>query len=310
MAKSRILWITLLAVLLSACQSTAQTPAAQPTWTVVPLPVQKTAASVAAATPSPTLTAAPNGMVETDGETSADAAVSAAARSYFQALEKGDFQAAANLYSTFSLMIAGVTRDEAALKLQAEMVNGSRWSSLEVKETRPLDDHTILVHVTYKYEKNDSPTSNATPVATEKAPVTQIDALWPLRLENSHWLYNRDNVIDYRILDVPEQAMGGLIVKPRQLTRFSDHIRLTLMVQNITNEAIVLGQVNEIMAMFTFKDQQIEAVKKQIIFDRLSTNPLATIDVMGLYESYPTGVIIRQWKNYNVKPWFTFQFAE
>jgi len=64
------------------------------------------------------------------------------------------------------------------------------------------------------------------------------------------------------------------------------------------------------MAMFQFKDQQVEAVKKQMIFDRLRTNPQAAVEVLGLYETYPTSVLIRQWKNYNVKPWFMFDFTE
>jgi hypothetical protein len=315
MKKLRILSLILplLVLLLTACQAaTLPAPAALPAWTVVPLPAQATAAATA---PAPTPTAPAAAGVVGPSAAEKDPAVSAAVEtvsSYFQALEDGDFQAAAQLYSDFSLMIAGATRAEAALDLQGQMARGARWSELVVKDSRRFDARTVLVHVTYRLEAKDSAVTGAAVKNTAKPQGTpsQMDELWPVRLENGRWLYNRANLIDYRVLDVPEQATGGLIVKPRQLARFSDHITLTLMVQNQTNEAIVMGQANEVMATFLFNGQKVEAVQKRMIFDRLRSSPQATIEVRGLFETYPDGVTLRQWKNYKVKPWFTFSFTD
>lgn len=290
----------LLALLLAACQGVTPSPATRPTWTVVPLPEQDVTNLNVTPGPRPVL-AFPTATAGTPSVAEQDPAVTAA-RSYFMALQEGNYQAAAALYSNFSLMMSEMTQGEAALDLQGQMARGSHWSDLEVKETRPFDDRTVLVHVSYRFEGEDA--------ATGQIAQSQPDEWWPMRLENGRWLYNRDQLVDYRILDVTAQATGGLIVKPLRITRFSDRIRLTLMVQNTTNEVIVLGQANEKMAIFSFQDQQIEAVKKQMIFDRLRTNPEVNIEVMGLYENYPESIIIRQWKNYNVQPWFTFQLTE
>jgi len=302
MKKTCVFLIFLLFFLLPACQDATPVTATRPVWTVVPLPAQTTGDLAITPTPSPILNAPATATVAGSTTEEQDLAV-AAVNNYFKALEAGDFQAAADLYSNFSLTVAGISRAEAALLLQGEMARGSRWSSLEVKDSRQFDNQTMLVHVTYQMD-------NKSPSDKDQVTQTQVDELWPIRRENARWLYNRENLIDYRILDVAEQAMGGLIVKPIQLTRFSDHMTLTLMVQNTTNDAIVLGQANEIMAMFQFGDQQVEAVKKQMVFDRLRTNPQVAIEVLGLYETYPESVIIRQWKNYSVKPWFTFTLTD
>jgi hypothetical protein len=94
-----------------------------------------------------------------------------------------------------------------------------------------------------------------------------------------------------------------------RLARYSDHMTLTLLVQNSTNDPIVLGQTNEVLAAFTFKDQTVEAVKKQMVFQRLRTYSDVTIEVKGLFSSYPEEVIIRQWKNLQVAPWYDFKFS-
>jgi hypothetical protein len=127
--------------------------------------------------------------------------------------------------------------------------------------------------------------------------------------ENNRWLYNRNNLIDFHSLTMDEQTMAGLRVRPVRLARYSDHMALTLLVQNTTNDTIVLGQTNEILAAFTFKDQTVEAVKKQMIFQRLRSYSDATIEVKGLFTSYPERVIIRQWKNLKVAPWYDFKFS-
>jgi hypothetical protein len=81
-------------------------------------------------------------------------------------------------------------------------------------------------------------------------------------------------------------------------------------VQNGTNEAIVLGQPNEILATFSFGDQQVEAEKTRFIFDRLRSYPDTILDVKGLYTRYPDAVEIRRWKNLQTPPWFTFVLTE
>ncbi len=303
MRKTRTPWMILLALLLSACQGAPTTASsALPSWTAIPIPA--TAPGGNSAPTIPPLPAVTTTAIV--GQIPADAVIlngaADAARGYFAALEAGDCEAAASFYSSFSLMLDGLTRSEASLALQGEMASGTKWSALDVRDITWFNSQTGLIHVVYHKETKDAKTG-----ATSQA---SMDELWPMRMETGKWRYNRSNLIDYRVLDVAEQATGGLIVKPRQITRFSDRMRLTLVVQNTTNEAIVLGQANEILAKFQFKDRQVEAVKKQMIFDRLRTNPQVTIEVLGLYESYPDSVIIRQWKNYKVKPWFSFRLTE
>jgi hypothetical protein len=48
------------------------------------------------------------------------------------------------------------------------------------------------------------------------------------------------------------QTMAGLRVRPVRLARYSDHMALTLLVQNTTSDTIVLGQTDEILTAFTF----------------------------------------------------------
>ena len=93
---------------------------------------------------------------------------------------------------------------------------------------------------------------------------------------------------------------------PTQITRYPDRYRLGLFVQNRTNDTIVLGQPNEILALFTFGDQTVEAEKDQLVFERLKTYPDAGIEVKGEFPDYPDQVDIRKWKNYNVAPWYSF----
>jgi hypothetical protein len=64
------------------------------------------------------------------------------------------------------------------------------------------------------------------------------------------------------------------------------------------------------MAAFIFKDQQIEADKKPLTFGPLRTYSQAIVEAKGLFDSFPDGVIIRQWRYYKVAPWFTFRFTD
>jgi hypothetical protein len=285
-------------LLLSACQ-TGGAPAAvstsAPTPTPSPIPLPTEAALADPPTPAPLPTASLTPSPSTDP-------AAQAIQDFFSNLGNKDPKAAADLYSTFSLTADNLTRGNAAEELHNQMQSGTTWSGLEVKDTQTLDEKTILVHVLYTLTTRDPKTGKSTE--------TKKDELWPVRRENDQWRYNRNNLIDFRTLSIPDKAMGGLRIKPLQLLRFSDHLRLLMMVQNTTNEAIVLGQPNEIMASFGFKDQQVEAAKQQLIFQPLRTYSQVGIDVNGLFPNFPDEVSIRQWKNLQVEPWFKFRFNE
>jgi len=261
--------------------STADQPASQVQATPVPTIVAKAAVTSTA--------------VDTVG--SAEKTV----LGYFEALENQDPRSAVKWLSNYSMIAEKTTREASAAALQARMVQGNRWSAVEVKESREQNDNTILVHVLYKMETKDSKTSAVAE--------TQQDEWWPVRLENGKWLYNWNNVIDYRGLDVAAQSTGGLTINPVQITRYTDRLSLVLFVQNRTNEPIVLGQPNEILAIFTFGAEKIEAEKAQLVFDRLQTYPDARIEVKGQLPDYPDKVEIRKWKNYDVAPWYDFTLA-
>jgi hypothetical protein len=95
-----------------------------------------------------------------------------------------------------------------------------------------------------------------------------------------------------------------------QMRRYSDHLELSFLVQNTTNDPITLGQSNEILAQLKFKDHTVDADKQLLVFDRLHSYPVATIRFSGLFPEYPQVVTVRQWKNYKVAPWFSFQFND
>ena len=288
-------------LLLSACQAAvlpSQAPAAQssvPTQTPSPIPLPEDAAVLATATPlpMPSATLTPGVSSELAVQT---------VQEYFTALQNNDYKAAANLFSTFSLTVDGLTRGNAADELHTLLQAGTRWSDLQIKDSQVLGDQTVLVHVLYTLTTQDAKTGQKTAL--------QKDELWPLRYENNRWRYNRNNLIDFHTLSIPDQSMAGLRMKPLQLIRYSDHISLMMMVQNTTNDTIVLGQPNEIMAAFTFDDKKVEADKQQLIFQRLRSYSKIAIELKGLFSAYPDGVIIRQWKDLQVPPWFTFRFSE
>lgn len=254
---------------------------------------------------------------------------------FFAALAAGDYDGAAALYSNFSLMVDGVTRGEAAAGLKARQGKIASWKIVEI---RAFDDRTSLVHVAYLGDSlsgGGAPAPTAAPRPTEtlatgkvartmqaelqqtataiastpaaEQPVS-VDEWWPVRLENGQWRINRGGLIDFQTLDVPAQTTAGLTVKPRQITRYSDHLTLTLLVQNQTGEAIVLGQPNEVMATFHFGDQPVEAEQTRLIFAGHQSYPNTAIQLKGLYETYPDGVTIRKWKSIKEKPWFEFKF--
>ncbi len=292
-------------LLVSGCQASLAPSAAPaalppaptlPLMTPIPLPSDTPGGAPSAALPSATPAGQPTGDADRG-----PALAAAAVRRYFTALQAGDAQAASRLLSTMSLVIDGMTRGDAAAELEGVFEAGSGYSGLQILDSQVFDEKTVLVHVSYQLAARDT--------ATGKTTTSQVDELWPVRREAGVWLVNRHKVIDYHSLDVPEQLTAGLTVEPRELIRYSDHIRMVFLAQNGTNEAIVLGQPSEVIATFIFGSQRVDAEQNRLIFDRLRSYPDAAIDVKGLFKQYPDGVEIRRWKNYNVAPWFTFHFG-
>lgn len=259
----------------SVTQAASQ-PTALPQATLPPRP-----------TPLPSATAVPQ-----------TALAAQAAQDYFAALEQEDFTAAVKHLSAFSLAVFNLSSGDAAAALQRLKTNGGKWSHLEVLETRPFNDLTMLVHVRYQYASMDPKSKQ---VAT-----TSRDELWPLRSESGVWRYNWGNLIDYRTLTTAAQTLSGITILPQRVMRYSDRIQLLMLMQNSTNQPFVFGQTNEILAQFHFGDKVIPAQKNQIILEPLRSTPDVAIDLPGLYDAYPDSVEIRKWMNLNTPAWFTF----
>lgn len=259
---------------------TVASPTVQPTDTPQVTPSPRPS-------PTPTATAVPSTAqaVET-------------VQAYFAALEKSDFPTAVKQLSTFSLAVFNMSRSEAISALQSMKVNGGQWSQLEVLDSREFTPETVLVHVRYQYTSLDPKT---------KQPVTSPrDELWPVRNESGVWHYNWGNLIDFRTLTVDAQTLSGITILPQSLMRYSDRIQLVMMMQNNTNQPFVFGQANEILAQFHFGDKVVPAQKTQIILQPLRTTPNVTLDLPGLFETYPDSVEIRKWQNLNTPAWFVF----
>jgi hypothetical protein len=288
-----LLILVLFAALAAGCKTSQ--PTAVPTIPPVHLPTNPPVQRTVAATPTPA--ASPTPLLPSP--TPLEPAVKVV-QDYFAALEKGDNDGAAQLYSNFSLMVDQVTRGDASGALRKQMTNGTKWSALEVLGVKTFNDRTVLVHVRYQLTTKDAKTGQ--PVETKP------DEDWAVRQESGQQRINRGGLIDFETLEIPQQTTAGLTVKPLQLSRYTDHLTLTLLVQNQTNDPIVLGQANEVLATFQFGDQQVQANPVRYIFDHLRSYPNTTLTINGLYAVYPDGVIIRQWKNVKTDPWYTFSF--
>jgi hypothetical protein len=253
-------------------------------------------------TPTPTIaptdTPAPTPTVVTASDLAASAA-----QKYFGFLQSGDFTSAAGMTSNLSRFAFKLSTTGIASTLTAEQQAGAAWSNFQVVGTQQFNATTTLVHVTYTLATKDAKTSQ----------VTQImkDELWPIVLENGSWLYNWNNIIDFNTLTtVPYQAANGLTVTLLQLARYTDHMTLTLMAQNNSNDAIVIGSANQILATFHFGSQSVDAANTQYVVDRMRGYSNIDVIVPGLFTSYPTSVELIKYKNYPTeKPWFTFNLG-
>ncbi len=222
----------------------------------------------ATSTPQPTATVSPT------------APAVQAARDYFTALENGDPATASKLVSAFSRTLFKMTAGDVADALTQQKLAGTTWSDLQVEDSQVFTDNTVLVHVVYQLTSKDAKTGEAVQ--------TQVDELWPFRLEGSQWLYNWKDVIDYHTLDFNTKYTSGLSVTPLQVIRYSDRISLTVLAQNMSSDqTIVIGGSSQTLATFYFGDQSVDATAAQYIFEPLRSYSDVTIDVAGLYTSYP-----------------------
>jgi hypothetical protein len=191
-----------------------------------------------------------------------------------------------------------MTAGDAQAALAQQIQSGGQWSNLAIKGSQILDNQTILVHVTYQVAAKDAKTGNVTQQTR--------DELWPVRLEAGNWLYNYANVIDFHTLTIPAQTTAGLTMLPTQITRYSDKLVLNILAQNNTNDPIVIGNSNQVLATFHFGDKTVDAVNTRTIIDSLRGYPNLQIVLNGLYQSYPDSVDIVKYTNLKVAPWFTF----
>lgn len=257
------------------------------------------AAQVASATPSPVPTETSEPTATSTPETYA---AEQAARAYFDAVSAGDFAAAAEQISSFSKTISDMTTNDIVTVLTEQKSSGWVWSHLEILGSQMLDQKTVLVHVTL--------TASVPDASTGTAVVTSLDELWPFRLEMTGWRYNWENIIDYSSLSADPQKSGGLTVKPMQMIRYSDKIRLAMLVQNNTDGAIVIGLPNQVLATFHFGGESVNAVQTRYFFDAYRSYPDIHIDVMGFYEEYPDSVEMVKFTNTVAPPWFTFGLVD
>ena len=301
--------LVILAVLLSACQTSQTASAASPLGTP-PGGFNHRQAAAATATPTTTATSVPTATA-TATAAPVTASAEAAARAYFAALQNKDFSGASQLVSVFSLSLAQMTRSDAADKLASLSKAGTTWSALQIVSSQVFNDSVILVHVTYQAGSTATATatSSSKTSATPAAASQTKDELWVFRLENGQWLYNWNNLIDYQTLVVSSQVREHITIKPTQLVRYSDRIELHFYMQNWTSNVIYFVQPYDSLAVFHFGDTEVEADKSTpIVISGLRTSFDEVIVVKGLYTSYPTWVEIKKWKGYYPNPWYTFQF--
>jgi hypothetical protein len=251
-------------------------------------------------TPTPTLAPTDPPTPTPTVVTASDLAVKTV-QTYFGDLQAGNFSAAAGLVSSLSRFAFKLTPSDVTTALTAQQQQGAVWSDLQIKGSQVFNATTVLVHVTYQLASKDAQTGKVTQTA--------MDELWPVTLQNGQWLYNWNNVIDFNTLAIPYKEANGLTVTPLQLTRYTDRITLTMMVQNATNDAIAIGTANQNLAAFHFGDQAVQAVNTLYVIDRLRGYSTIDVTVKGLYTSYPTSVDLIQYKNVQTPPWFSFNLG-
>ncbi len=242
---------------------------------------------------TPTVAATPTATATVESDiTDAEAALT----NYFTDLQKTQFDQASQLVSIYSLAVDQMTRSDAQTALTNQVGDGAAWSDLKIVGAQELSDNTtVLVHVTYTYGVADKKENR--------------DEVWPMRNEAGQWVYNWNNLIDYHTLDNAPETTYGLTIIPQILYRYADHMELSMMIQNSTNNLIVLGQSNEILGTLHFSGQTVKSESTKIAISPLRTYLDERIDFKGSFDTYPTSVDIRTWTNYSTPPWYTFTFS-
>jgi hypothetical protein len=265
-----------------------------------------------------TATATPTNTSRSATAVPVTAAAVSQAKAYFADLQNKDFTAASKLISIVSLSYAGLTRSQAASSLQAQSLAGATWSNLQIVDSQVFSDDTILVHVTYTVSATSgipttasgpsAPTTASGPSATTAT--TQKDEIWAFRLEGGSYLYNWENFIDTKTVEVDAQTANHITLQPTKLVRFTDRLELHFIMQNKTSDVVYFVQSYDTLAIFHFGDQAVEASKNDnsIVISGLHTSYDEKIVVKGLYASYPTWVEIKKYTSYYPNPWYTFQF--
>ncbi|HSV85157.1 MAG TPA: hypothetical protein VLH85_01185, partial [Levilinea sp.] len=256
---------------------------------------ESAALPAAARTPRSTATPAPSSTPSPDPLGKNIAQAEAAVRAYFNAVSAGDLQTAVGWVSSFSLMIHHMTPADATSELLAWKIAGEAWSDFEILETTSLNEQTMLVRVSY------------TVSGEENEGAHQVkEAVWPVRLEAGQWRYNWNNLIDVRRLVATAQTVNEITLLPREMKRYSDRIVLDLLVQNRSTGLVVFGQANETLGTFYFGNQAVVAEQTRWVLNPLRAAPSTTLEIRGLFETYPDRVAIRSWDQHNVDPWYVF----
>jgi hypothetical protein len=226
-----------------------------------------------------------------------------AVQDYFGALESQDFTTASKMISAHSLKISSMTTGDVLAELKKKSANGMTWSNLEITGSERFDANTVLVNVSYTIGSVDS--------TTQEISQTQVDEIWAVRSEGSQWLVNRDNIIDVKSLDVAIQDQSGLSIQPTKMIRYTDKIRLVMLAQNTTGKDVYMGYSTQILATFYFGTESVDAVNVLTVLSNNRTYTAYSIDVAGLYDTYPDSVEIIKYVDYpQYAPWFTFTLTD
>jgi hypothetical protein len=256
-----------------------------------------------ATTPTPTQTPLPTSTPQPTSTTVSQTGLAEqTVQNYFTALQNADFASASKLVSAFSLMTFKMTASDVVADLTEQKQAGATWSGLQILDSQVFNAQTVLVHVKYQLTSKDAKTGETV--------TTDMDELWPIRYENHQWLYNWNNLIDFNTLGFDTQTASGLSVTPLQVTRYTDRITLTLLVQNQTNQTIVIGSSNQTLATFYFGGKAVNADNTRYILEPLRSTSDVVVTVKGLYTSYPDSVELVKYNNSQTAPMFTFGLVD
>jgi hypothetical protein len=316
MEKKKRIWVIgwVLVVLLAGCQAPARfsqgtlnnsTSGVTPASGLKVSPSEMVAATTQAAGILATPTVEPDAQQTLTPTVTTDPAIQGAiqgAQAYFAALESRDFSGGANLVSAHSLKVMDLTNGDVVDLLTNQSLAGSAWSDLEIGEVQRFDSKTVLIPVTYTLGSVDP--------ASQEEVQTKVKETWAMRLEGGKWMFNWDHLIDTKYLDVEPQTNGGITAEPKIMVRYTDRISLGLMVQNVSGKDVYFGYATQTLATFYFGIENVDAANVMTVIQNNQTTLNYTIDVYGLFNTYPVSVEIIKYPAYpDYSPMFTFTLA-